>query len=85
MVTTTEETLKPLFEAFGPVERIKKLKDYCFVHFEERDHAVKPMEEMHGKDVEGSNLEISLAKPVSENKKKKERQQQRQMGGRPQR
>ncbi|XP_077977880.1 heterogeneous nuclear ribonucleoprotein Q-like isoform X2 [Glandiceps talaboti] len=78
--TVSEEKLKPMFEAFGPVERIKKLKDYCFVHFEERDHAVKALEEMNGKDVDGAALEISLAKPPSENKKKKERQQTRQMG-----
>lgn len=36
-----EEKIKELFEPFGPILRIKKLKDYAFVHFEERDHAVK--------------------------------------------
>ncbi|XP_002731265.1 heterogeneous nuclear ribonucleoprotein Q-like isoform X2 [Saccoglossus kowalevskii] len=75
-----EEKLKEAFQAFGTVERVKKLKDYCFVHFEERDAAVKAMEELNGKEVEGSVVDISLAKPPSENKKKKERQQTR--GGR---
>lgn len=35
-----EEKIKELFEPFGPILRIKKLKDYAFVHFEEREHAV---------------------------------------------
>lgn len=35
-----EDKIKELFEPFGPILRIKKLKDYAFVHFEEREHAV---------------------------------------------
>ncbi|KAG7160777.1 Heterogeneous nuclear ribonucleoprotein Q-like 1, partial [Homarus americanus] len=37
---TTEEMLKEKFDEFGKVERVKKIKDYAFVHFEERDEAV---------------------------------------------
>lgn len=33
--------MKESFEQFGKVERVKKIKDYAFVHFEERDSAVK--------------------------------------------
>ena len=29
------------FYRFGKVERVKKIKDYAFVHFEERDQAVE--------------------------------------------
>jgi heterogeneous nuclear ribonucleoprotein R len=36
----TEEKLKESFESFGKVERVKKIKDYAFVHFEDRDQAV---------------------------------------------
>lgn len=68
----TEEKLKESFEAFGRVDRVKKIKDYAFVHFEERDSAVKAMNELNGKDVGGSNIEISLAKPPSDKKKKEE-------------
>ena len=39
--STTEEMLKEKFEGFGKVERVKKIKDYAFIHFEERDDAVK--------------------------------------------
>lgn len=36
----TEEKLKESFESFGKVERVKKIKDYAFVHFEDRDQAL---------------------------------------------
>ena len=44
----TEESLKEEFEKHGAVERVKKIKDYGFVHFEERDGAVAAMEAMNG-------------------------------------
>lgn len=37
----TEELLETTFSQFGKLERVKKLKDYAFVHFEDRDAAVK--------------------------------------------
>lgn len=37
----TEDALKEEFEHYGTVERVKKIKDYAFVHFEDRDCAVK--------------------------------------------
>ena len=43
--TVTEEILEKTFSQFGKLERVKKLKDYAFIHFEERDGAVK----VHGK------------------------------------
>ncbi|XP_034243862.1 heterogeneous nuclear ribonucleoprotein R isoform X3 [Thrips palmi] len=70
----SEEKMKESFEQFGKVERVKKIKDYAFVHFEERDSAVKAMEELNGKDIVGggSAIEVSLAKPPSDKKKKEE-------------
>uniref|UniRef100_A0A6Q2YXW5 Heteroous nuclear ribonucleoprotein R n=1 Tax=Esox lucius TaxID=8010 RepID=A0A6Q2YXW5_ESOLU len=68
----TEELLEKTFSQFGKLERVKKLKDYAFVHFEERDAAVKAMQEMNGKELEGEEIEIVLAKPPD--KKRKERQ-----------
>ncbi|XP_064810231.1 heterogeneous nuclear ribonucleoprotein R-like isoform X1 [Oncorhynchus masou masou] len=72
----TEELLEKTFSQFGKLERVKKLKDYAFVHFEDRDAAVKAMQEMNGKQLEGEEIEIVLAKPPD--KKRKERQAQRQ-------
>ena len=40
--------MKEAFEKHGAVERVKKIKDYGFVHFEERDGAVAAMEALNG-------------------------------------
>ena len=44
----TEEQLKEKFEPYGKIERVKKIKDYGFVHFEEREHAVNAMDALNG-------------------------------------
>ncbi|CAJ0595642.1 unnamed protein product [Cylicocyclus nassatus] len=66
----TEEKLKEIFGTFGEIERIKKIKDYAFVHFKERDPCVKALEEWNGKELEGVSIDCSLAKPQTEKKKK---------------
>ncbi|XP_061610350.1 heterogeneous nuclear ribonucleoprotein Q-like isoform X2 [Phyllopteryx taeniolatus] len=74
--SVTEEILETSFSQFGKVDRVKKLKDYAFVHFEERDGAVKALAEMNGKELEGEPVEIVFAKPPDQ--KRKERKVQRQ-------
>lgn len=54
----SEEKLKESFEQFGKVERVKKIKDYAFVHFEDRDHAVLAMRDLNGKELGCSNIEV---------------------------
>lgn len=39
--TVTEDILEKTFSQFGKLERVKKLKDYAFIHFEDREGAVK--------------------------------------------
>lgn len=68
----TEEKLKEAFAEHGIVQRVKKIKDYAFVHFEERDDAVRAMEALNGRALHGATLEVSLAKPPSDRKKKEE-------------
>ena len=68
----TEEKLKESFEAHGPIQRVKKIKDFAFVHYEERDDAVVAMDALNGRNLFGANLEVSLAKPPSDRKKKEE-------------
>ncbi|XP_065316371.1 putative uncharacterized protein DDB_G0282133 isoform X2 [Gordionus sp. m RMFG-2023] len=67
-----ESELKKAFERFGPVQHVKKVKDYAFVHFGERDHALQAMKEMEGsKHIQGQNgipIKVSLAKPPSDKK-----------------
>ena len=39
--TVTEENIKEVFEKFGAIEKVQKIKDFAFVHYEQRDDAVK--------------------------------------------
>lgn len=52
MLNTTEETLERLFNGAvnknDAVERVKKIRDYSFVHFREREDALKAMKEVDG-------------------------------------
>ncbi|KAB0395365.1 hypothetical protein E2I00_012151 [Balaenoptera physalus] len=66
MIETTEDTIKKSFGQFNPgcVERVKKIRDYAFVHFASREDAVHAMNNLNGTELEGSCLEVTLAKPV---------------------
>uniref|UniRef100_A0A2R9CJ67 RRM domain-containing protein n=1 Tax=Pan paniscus TaxID=9597 RepID=A0A2R9CJ67_PANPA len=72
----TDKILEKSFSEFGELQRVNKLKDYAFVHSEDRRATVMARDEMNGKATEGEELEIVLAKPP--NKKRKERQAARQ-------
>ncbi|NXP43766.1 RBM46 protein, partial [Heliornis fulica] len=67
MMSTTEDRIKAEFNKFKPgvVERVKKLRDYAFVHFFHREDAVAAMCVMNGRCIDGANIEVSLAKPVN--------------------
>ncbi|XP_070804745.1 RNA-binding protein 47 isoform X1 [Pituophis catenifer annectens] len=66
MIETTEEAIKKVFGQFNPgsIERVKKIRDYAFVHFTSREDAVHAMNNLNGTELEGSCLEVTLAKPV---------------------
>ncbi|KAJ8262444.1 hypothetical protein GJAV_G00166560 [Gymnothorax javanicus] len=66
MLSTTEETVRHEFSKFKPgaVERVKKLTDYAFVHFYRRGDAMDALHAMNGKVIDGSAIEVTLAKPV---------------------
>ena len=44
----TEEDLMAKFSKFGKTERVKKMKDYAFIHFEDRDKALEAMNALNG-------------------------------------
>ena len=71
-LSVSEETIREVFERFGKVDRVKKIKDYAFVHFDDRERAAEAMAALNHHDLNGSPLEISLAKPPSDKKKKEE-------------
>ncbi|CAN9508831.1 unnamed protein product [Ophioblennius macclurei] len=66
MLQTTEETIEKEFTSLKPgsVERVKKIRDYAFVHFTQREDAINAMNALNGKVVDGSPIEVTLAKPV---------------------
>ncbi|VDM33271.1 unnamed protein product [Hydatigera taeniaeformis] len=73
MLHTTEETLRDQFNlAAGfknAVERVKKMKDYAFIHFTDRTFAANALAVMNGTFIfcyylDGSRIEVSWAKPV---------------------
>ncbi|XP_041939340.1 APOBEC1 complementation factor isoform X2 [Alosa sapidissima] len=66
MLGTTEETIEKEFNSIKPgsVERVKKIRDYAFVHFGQREDAISAMDALNGKIVDGSPIEVTLAKPV---------------------
>ncbi|KAM4624298.1 APOBEC1 complementation factor isoform 3-T4 [Polymixia lowei] len=66
MLQTTEETIEKEFNSLKPgaVERVKKIRDYAFVHFTQREDAIDAMNALNGKVVDGSPIEVTLAKPV---------------------
>ncbi|XP_078269310.1 APOBEC1 complementation factor isoform X2 [Rhinoraja longicauda] len=66
MLPTSEETIETEFNRVKPgtVERVKKIRDYAFVHFVTRDDAINAMNAMKGKVLDGSPIEVTLAKPV---------------------
>lgn len=59
-------------EEVSIVERVKKIKDYAFVHFEAREDAVRAMEALDSYEFHGVKISVSLAKPPSDKKKKEE-------------
>ncbi|KAK3103329.1 hypothetical protein FSP39_018536 [Pinctada imbricata] len=71
MLTTTEETIQQYFTnklgKDNTIERVKKLKDYAFVHFKEREDALKAIELTNNGTIDGAKVEVVLAKPVDKN------------------
>lgn len=65
----TEDELRQVFEPYGTVGRVKKTKDYGFIHFENREDALRAMEELNGTSLGDTTLDISLAKPPAMKKK----------------
>lgn len=65
-VTTTEEQLKTLFNEHSDngVEHVKKIKDYAFIHFIDRDRADSAKNQLDRSVIDGSQIEIQWAKPV---------------------
>ena len=63
MLTTSEDTLRNIFAKAADcdestIERVKKMKDFAFIHFKEREEALKAMENLNNTEIEGSSVNI---------------------------
>jgi len=67
MLSTTEATLRDLFNKLGnnAVERVKKAKDYAFVHFSSREAAERALAASSGLVIDDADqIEVVWSKPV---------------------
>jgi len=66
MLSTTENTIRDLFNKLGnnSVERVKKAKDYAFVHFSTREAAEKALEGSNPLSIDDAEVEVVWSKPV---------------------
>jgi len=48
LLSTSEDTIEQVFSKFGEVERVKKIKDYSFIHFRTKEQARAALEAMNG-------------------------------------
>ena len=70
----TEDDLRQAFEAFGQVESVNIIKDkfsgesreFGFVEMPSKDEAQKAIEEMNGKDLMGSAVNVNEARPKTD-------------------
>ena len=67
----SEDELRELFEAFGTVESVKIISDkytgrskgFGFVEMPNEEEALKAIEELNDKEINGRNLRVNKAKP----------------------
>jgi len=67
MLNTREETLEEIMTnvtGVATIERVKKIRDYAFVHFNTRENAAIAKQAVNNMVIDGSTVEITWAKPV---------------------
>jgi len=66
MLSTTETTIRDIFNKLGNnnVERVKKAKDYAFVHFSSREAAEKALSSSKALVIDDAEVEVVWSKPV---------------------
>jgi RNA recognition motif-containing protein len=70
----TEDDLRQAFEALGQVESVNIVKDrfsgesrgFGFVEMPSKEEAQKAIEELNGKDLKGSTLNVNEARPKTD-------------------
>lgn len=75
----TEEQIRDIFGQFGAVERVKKMKDFAFVHFEQRSDALEAMKTLQNTAIDGETIEVKLSRPPADKRRKEEMLRAREM------
>lgn len=57
----TEEMLREKFEAFGKLFHVQRVRDYAFVHFEERDDCMRAIEEANNTELGGLIIKCNIS------------------------
>lgn len=70
--TVTETQLEQVFSPFGEIQRVKRIKNFAFIHFLNRSDALTAMKSLQNLELCGENLSISLSYPPLDKKKKEE-------------
>jgi RNA recognition motif-containing protein len=80
-----DEKLKELFSAHGKIEEATVIKDrfsgrskgFGFVTFATKEEAEKAISALNDKEVDGRNLKVSEAKPMTEDRPRRNFEQRR--------
>ena len=67
MLGTTEDTIEQVFSVHAPVEKVKKIRHYAYVHFHSKEDAHEAMEQLNGSLLDGAEIEVTLARPSRPN------------------
>ncbi|GAB6028810.1 APOB1 complementation factor [Chamberlinius hualienensis] len=65
MESTSEEIIRNVFESIRPksVERVKKMRDFAFVHFATREDAEEAKHRLNNTEIDGADVVVTWSKP----------------------
>lgn len=77
--STSEDTLKALFDEFGEVESVKLIKDrfsgrpkgFAFIEMPDNSEADQAIKALNGNRIDGNNIKVRPADPGGKKRKKK--------------
>uniref|UniRef100_V5H892 Putative heteroproteinous nuclear ribonucleoprotein r rrm superfamily n=1 Tax=Ixodes ricinus TaxID=34613 RepID=V5H892_IXORI len=73
VLSTTEDELREVFSLNGSlkVSKVKKIRDFAFIHYRSREEATTALEAMQNAVLNGSVIEVTWSKPVDRSRNPK--------------
>jgi len=62
---TTEDTIFSVFGKYGEIEKIRRARDFCFVHYTDRAAALESIKQLNNTKIGTNTIEVMLAKPLN--------------------